>query len=198
MRGNFFTYRRALGLALLVCVGCGTKVAETLQETADQAQKAAKQVSDSVTKTADTAQTKVKEQLQMVGSGELKLDPAAPVKTPSCYALFTPATGGRPSFLALKSYRAAGKETFPSFYVQASATQTSLSELVGQTLPATMFVKPGETAATWYTPAAQTVELKIVAVEGQQVTAEVVSGALVSTEGGQTKEASGKFVGVLQ
>lgn len=177
-------------LALALATGCGTKVAETVQQTASQVQK-------TVTNTVDTAQTEVKEQLQMVGSSELTIDPAAPVKTPSCYATFTPATGGRESVLALQSYRAADKEAFPSFYLQASVAQASVHDLAGQTVPAVMYVKTAADAPTWHTPTSQTVQLKIVSVENQQVTAEVVGGTLVGTDGKETMTAAGKFVGVL-
>ena len=190
----FLSPRRGAGgllIVVLLLAGCGTKVAETVQQTASQVQK-------SVTDTVDSAQTGVKEQLQMAGSSEVTLDATTPpVKTPSCYATFTPATSGRPSVLSLQSYRAADKEAFPSFYVQASFTQASLSEVVGQTVPAVMFVKTAADAPTWHTTTEQPVQLKVVSVENQQVTAEVVGGTLARTDGQETMNAGGKFVGVL-
>lgn len=193
---RFAPHARSCGLLLLaVVIGCGTKVAETVQQTASDVTKS---VTETVSEKVDSAKTGVQEQLQMVGSSELTLDPAAPVKTPSCYATFTPATDGRPSVLSLRSYRAADKEVFPSFYLQAIASQDTVGELAGQTLPAVMFVKTAEDAATWYTAGDQLVQLKIVSVAEGEVTAEVVGGSLLRTDGAGTMNAAGKFTAVLQ
>lgn len=178
-------------LALPLAVGCGCNSEEMLESV----QKTATQVQESVTSTVDDAQTRAKEQLEMVGSSELTLD--VPLKTPSCYAVFTPATNGRSSVLALQSYRAAEKESFPSFYLQASVSAATLSELVGQTVPAQMFVKPSADAATWHTTAAQPVQLKILSLENQQLKAEVAGGTLARSDSDETRSASGAFVAVL-
>jgi hypothetical protein len=177
---------------VIAAAGCSDKVVEQVQQTATQ-------VKESVTNSVDSAQTGMKEQLKMVGSSEMTMDgtPAGAVKTPSCYAVFTPATGERGSVLLLQSYRAAEKEAFPSFYVHAAVTGSSLAELVGQTVPAQMFVKPTAEGPTWYTTPAASVQLKITAFENQQVTAEIVGGTLARTDGSTTTNATGKFIAVL-
>jgi hypothetical protein len=182
--------RAALTVLLALVAGCGggQDVVESVKQTASQVQQ-------TVTSTVDTAQTKTKEQLNLVGSSELTLD--VPLKTPSCYATFTPATAGRSSVLTLQSYRTADKESFPSFYVHAAVSAASLTELPGQTVPAQMFVKPAADAASWYTTPEQPVQLKIVSIENQQVVAEVASGALQRTDGQASMNAAGKFVAVL-
>jgi hypothetical protein len=173
------------------CSGCDSS------QVVQQAKETANQVTQTVTETVDKTQNQAKEQLGMVGSSEVALDPAvgAPVKAPACYAAFTPPTGGREGVLTLRSYREAEKETFPSFYLQATTPAATLAELAGQTLPAQMFVKPSVDGATWHTTPAAPVQLKIVSID-KQVTAEVIGGSLASTDGKPTK-ASGKFVGVL-
>ncbi|HTN74395.1 MAG TPA: hypothetical protein VL096_04080 [Pirellulaceae bacterium] len=185
-------------VAVLWIVGCGSELAETVQQTANQVQQ-------SVTKSVESAQTTVQEKLEMAGSSEVTLDAStpgaptavAPVKTAGCYALFTPATGGRPSVLALQSYKDASSEAFPSLCIQAQVTGDSLSALAGQTVPATMFVKTAAAGPTWYTPTGETVQLKIVSVAGQQVTAEVMSGTLSRSDGGATQPALGKFTAIV-
>jgi hypothetical protein len=179
---------------LIGCSGCdGSKVAEQVKQTANQVQQ-------TVTDTVDKTQNQVKEQLNLVGSSEVTLDPAAsstPVKAPACYVTFTPPTGGRGGVLALRSYREAEKETFPSFFVQATTSAATLSELTGQTVPAQMFVKASAEGATWHTTPSQPVQLKIVALENKQLTAEVLGGSLSSAAGQPASSATGKFVGVL-
>ena len=174
-------------LAVLLLCGCGD-VADTVQKTADQVQQ-------SVSKSVESTKTQVQEKLEMAGSSELTVE--SPVKTAACYAIFTPATAGRPSVLALQSYRNAASESFPSMFVQANVSVASLPELVGQTVPAIMFVKPTADGPTWHTPGESTVQLKIAAVEGQQVTAEIVGGMLSKSDGSATQNAVGKFTAVV-
>jgi hypothetical protein len=100
--------------------------------------------------------------------------------------------------LALRSYRASEKEVFPSFYVHAPVSAVTLSELVGQTLPAQMFVKPSADGPTWHTAGSDMVQLKILSIENEQITAEVAGGTLARTDGESTMNASGKFVAVVQ
>ncbi len=175
-----------LVLSMALC-GCG--------DVADSVQKTANQVQQSVTKTVESAKTQVQEKMEMAGSSELTVE--GPVKTAACYAIFTPAVAGRPSVLSLRSYRQAESEAFPAMFVQANVSAATLPELVGQTVSATMFVKPTAEGPTWSTAGETTVQVKIVAVEGSNVTAEVTGGTLTRSDGGATQNAVGKFTAVV-
>jgi hypothetical protein len=181
-------YARPLLAIAALLAGC-----DAAQNAAQNAQQAANQAQKAVVESTEATKAAIQEQ---AGGSELTLN--GPVKTAACYVNFTPAVAGRASLLTLQSYRSAESEVFPSLYVQAQVPTASLTELVGQTVTAQMFVKPTATGPTWATDPAHGVQLKIVAIDGAEVTAELACGELLPSDGGVPFSPTGKFTAVVR
>lgn len=182
---------------LTALVGCS---AEKLNELADKAKQTVSEqtgkVTQAVKEQAGTATDKAKEQLALAGNCEVQLD--VPVVTTACYAKFVPIGGGRPNVAQFRSYRDPSQESFPSVMLQAQVQAGGWSELIGQSIRAEMFVQNATGSAIWSCPSGTQVEIKVVAVNEQMVTAEVVSGNLREAASGVDRAVTAKFNAVLE
>ena len=192
-------------LAVFAATGCD------VSSWTQSAQQAKQQAQQTVTQTVESAQTELQEQTGQAGSSEITLtmdsDASLPPATnptvsaphgqaPACYVRFTPGSDGRSSVLALQSYKQAEREVFPSFYIHAQVASAGLEGLAGQTVPAQMYYKSTATSPTLYSPLDAPLQLRILAVDQGQVTAEIVGGALASSADATTTQIVGKFTAV--
>lgn len=199
--------RAGLLLPLLVLAGCD------FSQWSNSAQNAAQQAQQTATETAAAVRTEVQEQTGQAGGAELTLgsepqsgdptpDPnlapraATKEKSTACYVVFTPQADGRQSVLALQSYKTAEREAFPSFYIHAAVAAATLEELAGQTVPARMYLQSKANGPTFFSPDDAPLQLRIAAVEGNRVTAEITGGSLTSASDATTTEISGQFTAV--
>jgi hypothetical protein len=151
---------------------------------------------DKVKQQVGVASDSAKEQLALAGSCEVALD--APVAATACYFNFLPQGSGRPNVLQLRSYRDIGQESFPSIMLQSQVKASGLSELVGQTVSAQLFVQKAQDAPVWFCPPGAHVDLKIVSVDDKQLNAEIVGGSVRNSQSGGDQSVTGKFTGVPQ
>lgn len=185
-----------LPLALLTAGGCNrADVSDLVDKVKQTASEGTEKVRETVSEQVGDAAGDVQEQLQLAGSIELQLD--QPLQTGACYARFVRQGSGRPNVLQMQSYRSADKESFPSVLLHAQVSAASAEELVGQVASARLFVQPQQNGPLWYSAIGAPVEVKIVSIEEQMLTAEIVGGTLASTASGEVG-VTGTFEAVLQ
>jgi hypothetical protein len=175
-------------VGLLAC----SKVSELVDKTKAKVSSGADQIKEGVSSAADRA----KEQLNLAGKAQLQLD--APVETSGCYATFITLGDKRPNVLQLRSYVAPAQESFPSMFLRAPVGTAGKSELVGQTIAAQMFVQTAADSPVYYCAAGSSVQLKIVSIDENAVTAEIVSGNLSNTHKAGEQAVTGTLSAVWQ
>jgi len=126
----------------------------------------------------------------------MKLTIDQPLQISACYASFSHLKAAGSGVLQLQSYRDAQHESFPSVLVRAQCSAGTLAELTGQTLGAQMFVQSQQNGPLW-TATAQPVQLKITAIEGKLLKAEIAGGSLTQSATGASQPVTGAFEGVL-
>jgi hypothetical protein len=192
-----------LSLVLVsVATGCGGKsvsdLASSVKDAASQGVQSVKdtaqQVSKDVAGTAQGVTDKASQALELAGSMKLTID--QPLEIPACYASFSHLQAAGAGVLQLQSYRDAQQESYPSVFVRAPCSASTLAELAGQTIGAQMFVQPQQNGPLW-TATAQPVQLKITAVEGKILKAELAGGSLTQSATGASQVVTGVFEGVL-
>lgn len=180
----------------MVAAGCSK---EKLTALADQAKKTVaeqtEKVADSVKEQAGLATDAAKEQLALAGSCAVTLD--APMSTTACYVSFVLQGSERPAALQLRSYRNPDQESFPSVMVQAPVKAGGLSELVGQTVSAQLFVQQQQDSPIWSCPTGKHLDLKIVSWDEKLLQAEIVGGSVRNSLSGADLSVTGKFTAVL-
>ena len=200
------TRRRAAGWLALVSVsvatGCGGKsvsdLASSVKDAASQGVQSVKdtaqQVSQDVAGAAQGVTDKASQAVEMAGTMKLTID--QPLEIPACYASFSHLQAAGAGVLQLQSYRDAQQESFPSVFVRAQCSAGTLAELAGQTIGAQMFVQPQQNGPLWIATA-QPVQLKITAVDGKLLKAELAGGSLTHSVTGASQPVTGAFEGVL-
>ena len=200
------TRRRAVGWLSLVLVsitaGCGGKsvsdLASSVKDAASQGVQSVKdtaqQVSKDVSGTAQGVTDKASQAVELAGTMKLTID--QPLVISACYASFSRLKAAGVGVLQLQSYRDAQHESFPSVFVRAQCSAGTLAELAGQTIGAQMFVQPQQDGPLW-TATVQPVQLKITAIEGKVLKAEIAGGSLTQSATGASQAVTGAFEGVL-
>ncbi len=191
-----------LSLLLLNVVGCGgqsvSDLASSVKDAATQGVQSVKdtaqQVSQDVTGAAQNVTDKASQTLELAGTMKLTVD--QPVEIPACYASFSRVDAAGAGVLELKSYRDAQGESQPSVLVHAPCSVNTLTELTGQTLAAQMFLQPEADGPLW-TATTQPVSLKITAIDGKRIRAELAGGSLTHSATGASQSVTGVFEGVL-
>jgi hypothetical protein len=186
-------YRVAIVTLLLPFAACSK---EKLGEFADKAKQAVVEGTEKVKEQAGAVADTAKEQLALAGSCEITLD--SPVATSGCYFTFLPQGSGRPSVLQIRSYRDPAQESFPSVLLQLQVQAGGLTELVGQTRPAQLFVQKAHDTPVWFCPTGGSVDLKIVSLDDKLLHVEIVGGSLRNSETGTDQTVTGKLSGVPQ
>ncbi|MDA0832997.1 MAG: hypothetical protein O2955_04050 [Planctomycetota bacterium] len=144
----------------------------------------------------------------------IEINVGKPVKTTDCQAQLLTFSGERSSVLMVKSYPDTQQETLPSAMLQAHVSARDPASLIGTTVKAEVYLMTAnETGAassrsgntegalsgvTWHTPPGELADVKITAVENQQITGEIVSGELINTMTTQRAPLKGRFTGLLQ
>jgi hypothetical protein len=189
---------RSLGVgvflaALLLLAACSK---EKLGELADKAKQAVAEGADAAREKAAAVTDTAKEQLALAGSCELALD--SPLTISACYFSLIPQGSERPAVLQLRSYRDAGpgQESQPSFLLQSQVKAASVSELVGQTVSGQLFVQRASDAPVWFCAPGDQVDLKVISVDGQQMTLEIAGGSLRNSQTSTNQTVTGKIVAV--
>lgn len=191
-----------LPLLFLIAAGCGgqsvsdlaSSVKDAAAEGVQSVKKTAQQVSQDVTGAAQSVTDKASQTLEMAGTMKLTVD--KPLDLPACYASFSRVDAAGAGVLQLKSYRDAQGEACPSVLVHASCSASTLAEMKGQTLAAQMFVQLEPNGPLW-TATTQPVSLRITAVDGNLIRAELAGGSLTHSATGATQTVAGTFEGVL-
>ena len=179
----------AVGLAGALLVGCDNLGDLQIRKAADErAAQVGKQVSDVV--------EKVQKVVKPTGSLELSLD--GPVKTGACYATLILSHSTRPAVLQLTSYENESGETFPSVMIRAEVVAAAPADLRGQSVVAQLFAQTTKDGPIRHTERGGGVELKIVEVNSDTITGEIVMGSVANTETGQSIDITGKFTAMLQ
>lgn len=189
-------------LLLLSAAGCGgqsvSDLASSVKDAATQGVQSVKdtaqQVSQDVTGTAQNMTDKASQTLELAGTMKLTVDRS--VEIPACYASFSRVDAAGAGVLELKSYRDAQGESSPSVLVHASCSANTLADLTGQTLAAQMFLQPEASGPLW-TATTQPVSLKITAIDGKRIRAELAGGSLTHSATGASQAVTGSFEGVL-
>ena len=188
-------YLACVSLAVLTAGGCSrSEISDLVDKAKQTASEGTEKVREAVSEQVGDAAGEVQEQLQLAGSIELQLD--QPLKTQACYVQFLQQSSGRSNVLQMQSYRSVDQESFPSVLLHAQVSAASAQELVGQVLSARLFVQPQQNGPLWYSAVGSPVEVKIVSIQEQTLTAELVGGTLGNTTTGQTG-VTGTFQGIL-
>lgn len=182
--------------ALLACLlattaGCN-KIDELNKMAKDSIDEAKKKVGDEFPNVVET----VTEQAGLAGNVNIKLD--KDVTTKACYASLVEQSPDRPNVLKLQSYASPDTESIPSIFIQAQVGTSSLAELVGSEVSAQVFVQTQRDGEVWFTDPAESIQVKITALEDNMLTAELVSGKLHSTVSGNSVDADGTIEAVVQ
>lgn len=193
---NMSRYLVFASCALVMVGGCNKgNVTDLVDKVKQTASESTEKVKETVTEQVGNAAGEMQEQLQLAGSIELQLD--QPLKTQACYVQFVQQGSGRPNVLQLQSYRSAEDESFPSVLLHAQVSAASAQELVGQIASARLFVQPDRSGPTWYSVVGSPVEVEIVSIDEQTLTAKLVGGSLQNTVDAETS-VTGTFQGVFQ
>lgn len=168
----------AISAAILACGGCNSD--SLTKDLGD----AVKSVQDSVS-TATGA---------VSGSIELSLDP--PLHLETCFARFTPPSYDRPGVLELTSYEDPSGESFPSVYLRIETEGRLAEDLVGQSVPATLFIQRNSNGDLWHTDLNEPPQIMVVGVNSSLVTCEIAEAAMVRAGFEKTATVSGRIVGV--
>jgi len=189
-------------LGLLVAAGCGGKsvsdlassVKDAATEGVQSVKDTAQQVSQDMTGAAQNVTDKASQALEMAGTMKLAID--RPLDISACYASFSRVAAADAAVLQLQSYRDARGESYPAVFVYASCTAGTPEELAGRTLDAQMFVQLEPDGPLW-AATTQPVPLKVTAVDGKLLRAELVGGSLTHSVTGASQPVTGTFEGVL-
>ena len=179
-----------LALGLVAC--SREKFSELVDKTKQKVSAGADRFKQGVNTATDTA----KERLNLAGNAIIQLD--SPVDTASCYATLITLGDGRPNVLQMRSYSSPAQESFPSILLRAPVKAAGASELIGQVVPAQLFVQAAADSPVWYSGAGSHVQLKIVSADDKSLTAEILSGALLNTHKSGDQAVTGTLTAVWQ
>ena len=168
---------------------------EELTDAQEQATEQAADLGDSLTSSIADGASTAQAELGLAGRIQLKTTP--PVNTKACYATFIPASGGRPAFLQLRSYRSESEETYPSVFLQGQVEATTVSELSGATVQMQMYLQRESGRPIAYTTSGTWVSVQVDNVAEKQLSATIQEAPLVQTADNATLSVTGTIQGVL-
>ena len=199
VESSFLKHYRSCGLsfvtALLAClltaVGCN-KIDELNKMAKDSIDEAKKTVGEEFPNVVET----VTEKAGLAGNANIQLDDE--FTTDACYASLVEQSPDRPNVLKLQSYASPESESGKSIFIQAQVGDSSLADLVGKEVSAQVFVQTQRDGEAWFTDPAESVKVKITALEEDMLSAELVGGKLHSTVSGNSVDADGTIEAVVQ
>lgn len=192
-----------LGALAVAPTGCGEgDVTEQLNKGLEQAKesvsKGVEQAKEGVQKISETAKQATTTAKEVAGlSGKITLSFNPPIATTGAYAAFTAPAGDRSGAIAFQSYAPGQAETFPSVYVRSLTSAKTLNELIGTSLACEIFVQEKADGPIWRLTAGDAAQIKITAVEGKLVKAEISGASLHETSAEQAMTVNGQIEAVL-
>ncbi len=111
--------------------------------------------------------------MKIVSVGAFKLQVDKAIETSKANARLIIVGDGRPNVLQLRSYQDIAADDFPSVLVQVNTTVTDISQLVGQTLNATVYL-----SASRYEPIWSCLDQSVASITIQSVQENILKGDL--------------------
>jgi hypothetical protein len=179
-------------LFVALCACSKAKLSELVDKTKEKVSSGAGQLKEGFNAAADTT----KEQLNLAGTAQVKLD--TQVEWKGCYATFTALGEKRPAVLQIRSYSSPKQESFPSMLLRASVKAAGTSELVGQVVPAQLYMQTAADSPIYFNGPGSHVDVKIIALDDKSLTAEIVSGSLRNTHRTGQQPVTGNLSAVWQ
>jgi hypothetical protein len=191
------------GLAWIGLAGCGDgnvsdQLSKSLESAKDSVSKGVEQAKEASQKIADSAKQATTTAKEVAGlSGKISLTSNPPVTTTGAYVSFVAATGDRNGAVQFQSYAPNQAETFPSVFVRSLVTAKSLNEMTGQSSPCEIFVQSQADGPMWRLTAGDSAQLKILAIEGKIVKAEITAATVHDTGNEQAITFNGQIEAVI-
>lgn len=170
------------GEALKKAQASASEAASSLKE---KTKEAVATVKDTASNLADNAGNLV----SFNGTAEITLD--APTRFPASYIRLVPFTDGS-QILQIKSYKDGQTDSYPSFFLQARVDQSSVDELIGQTVPCRLFAQKKAGGDVWENPTGQLVAVEFKKTE-DKLTASFSNAQLVNTANNLQSASFGTF-----
>lgn len=180
--------------------GCGNKQLEDLanqaQQKIEQAKKQASDVSQDVKKAAENLPGAV----AAVTAGEIKLTLDTPVNATTCSARFTPPAGDRLGVFQIGTSVTGGPQSFPAVFLHVPTSAASLQALVGQTLPAHLFVAKSESQGHYQSATDKPLSVQILKLENDVVTCQLQAAELACLDPGAPRSVpvAGTLIGAVR
>ena len=116
-----------------------------------------------------------------------------------CYVKLIPSVAGRPTVLKITSYPTPAAESFPSIFIQANTSGTSIKEIIGKPLQARVYMTTAADTEVWYTLEDQPANITIRnADDGGRIIGTIINGMLVNTTTSAQRPITGAFDAILQ
>jgi hypothetical protein len=193
-----FATLSVLLLLLALCLGCGSKQLEEIANQAKQGLDQATQQASEVGKQAEKSIQQLPGAVAAVTAGEIQLTLDAPLSATTCAARFTPPAKDRTGLFQIGTNISTGPTSFPAVYFHGPTEVASLQDLVGKSVPGTLFVAKSEAQGHYQSPSDKPLSLTIVKIENNVVTCQIQNAELLSPEQAQPTPVAGTLVGALQ
>jgi hypothetical protein len=120
--------------------------------------------------------------MKIVSVGAFKLQVDKAIETSKANARIIIVGDGRPNVLQLRSYQDIAAEEFPSVLVQVNTTATDISQLVGQTLNATVYLSASRYEPIWSCQDQSIASLTIQSVQENVLKGDLRCDKLISSQ----------------
>lgn len=127
--------------------------------------------------------------------GELQLATSTPLNLTNISIEVLVVGDGRPNVMQMQT-SVPNAPTAPAFLFRAETNATTAAQLIGQTIPVTMFVQATETGPIWMSPDDRPVTITFDKLEETEVVGRINAGTLLGTDGQETP-VSGAFRAVI-
>ena len=178
----------------LVCSGCSKEQRDQMAEKLSQAKEQVSAKAEGISKKAGEKISQSAESLVPDGRATMILDNT--VEFSASFANLV-TMKNRGSVLQLRSYSPRIKESFPSYFFQASCSSPSLNGLLGQTVTGVLFVKTSNQNATLVSDDLQQVTLAIDSIQDSKLKGRFVSGSMLDAHG-KSKNITGTFEAMIE
>jgi hypothetical protein len=135
--------------------------------------------------------------MKIISAGAFKLQVDKPIETTKANVRLIVIGDGRPNVLQLRSYQDLAADEFPAVLVQANTTATEISQLVGQTINATIYLSASKYEPIWSCLDQSMASLTVTSFQENTLKAELRCDKLISSQE-STSPMSGSVEAVLQ